>query len=94
MAESIREIGRRRARLTAVAVGSASIFGAGAIAAAVYVPAVVQNVSTTGTDQAPATGSDGSGLSNGSQRYQSGQQYYQGLQQSQGGGAMGHSSGS
>ncbi|WP_369046997.1 hypothetical protein [Sinomonas sp. P10A9] len=93
MAESIRETGRRRARLTAVAVGATSVFGAGAIAAAVYAPAVVQNISTTGTSQAPATGSDGGSLNSGSQRHQRSQQY-QGLQPSQGGGAMGTSSGS
>jgi hypothetical protein len=103
MGESIRETGRRRARLAAVAVGATSVFGVGAIAAAVYVPAAVQGV----TDS-PGTGSDTSGSSGGSgtsgnspdngtsrqgrhQQYQSGQQ---GLQSSRGGGAMAHSSGS
>lgn len=95
--QNTRESGRRRARVAAVAVGASSVLGAGAIAAAVYAPAAVQNVSNTSGSTSGNFGTDGSssGSNGGSQQYR--QQYppfQQGLQPSQGGGAFGHSSGS
>jgi hypothetical protein len=62
MGESIRETGRRRARLAAVAVGASGVFGVGAIAAAVYVPAAVPGVTNPGvTDPGGSGSSDDSG---------------------------------
>ena len=47
MGQNIRETGRRRARVTAVAIGTSSVLGAAAIAAVVYTPSAVQTVSNT-----------------------------------------------
>lgn len=63
MGESIRETGRRRARLAATAVGASGLMAAAAVAAAVYTPAAAQNVSTTDSTQNSGTyGSDNSQL--------------------------------
>lgn len=89
MGQNMRETGRRRARVAAVAIGTSSVLGAAALAAAVYTPSAVQTVSnTSGT----SSGSEGD-----VQQYQQSQRHQQpqqGLQRSQGGHALGHSSGS
>lgn len=109
MGESIRETGRRRARLAAVAVGATGVFGVGAVAAAVYVPAAVPGVTNPGVSgssddsgQGSVPGQDGSGTTNGPLdsggvrhgRHQQYQSGTQGLTPSQGGAPMGQSSGS
>jgi hypothetical protein len=99
MGQNIREVGRRRARMVAASVGATSVLGAAGIAAAVYAPAAVQNVSTTSgsgsSDSGTGSSDSGSTGSGSSQQYQQqNQQFQQGLQSSQGGSAFGRSSGS
>jgi hypothetical protein len=87
LSQNIRETGRRRARVAAVAIGTSSVLGAAALAAAVYAPSAIQNVSDTSGSSGGSISSD----SNGAQQYQPS---HHGLQSSRGGGAFGHSSGS